>query len=683
MKRFALFVTLLVLLSTMTLSAQTVMVTFYANTATVPDTLGPMSTVQIRGSGGPLTWDGGSPVILENVEGDYWMGSAEFTAGEDIQFKFYTNANDTVFAGAEWENAGWEGNVSTTSGNRELTVPAADTTLDLQFVNGWKEGAGMYETPYTEEDSTYVVWVRVNMQGWEDFNADLHNVGIRGSNMDDWGETGELSWGETYLLSQESNHVNGSSQQYNGENFYSGAVHVPDTYAEAGLSLKVVVHNQDAPLTEDWGEMVYNSQRQDEITTTGTDTTLHWFWFDNLEPIQADHEDEVIVTYTADLSKTITEKGFAFGDTLIVRTGYNGTADDVTEKTMVRQGFSSLYSATDTVTTTIGEPMNYQYYKIKNGTEYREIFYNFYYEGETAGQAERREVMVDGSVLTVEDQQDSESELRRMPRFRNTATISQDVQVTLTCDVRPAIYQVMMGDTLVDIQGNVDITTAQQILDLGVAVNGPMSGNWDSWGASLMAAENHKMWDDGTHGDAVAGDSIYTIQFEFSPDSNDVIGQEFKFGVGGGDNEGGYGNNHIENIDDSQSTFTMNAQFGSIDPVFYAAWDFDTQTPVTGVERLTDELPTEYALEQNYPNPFNPSTRIQYSLVKSQTVKLSVYNVLGREIATLVNEKQKPGVYHVTWDGSDMTGRQVSAGVYFYRIQAGSFVQTHKMMYLK
>jgi hypothetical protein len=270
-----------------------------------------------------------------------------------------------------------------------------------------------------------------------------------------------------------------------------------------------------------------------------------------------------------------------------------------------------------------------------------------------------------------------------MPRFRNTATISQDVLVTLTCDVRPAIYQVMMGDTLVDIQGNVDITSAQQILDLGVAVNGPMSGNWDSWGASLMAAENHKMWDDGTHGDEVAGDSIYTIQYQFNVDSNDVVGQEFKFGIGGGDNEGGYGNNHIENIDDSQSTFTMDAQFGSIDPVFYAAWDFDTQTPVTGVERLTDEMPTEYALEQNYPNPFNPSTRIQYSLVRAQTVKLTVYNVLGREIATLVNEKQKPGVYNVTWDGTDMTGRQVSAGVYFYRIQAGSFIQTHKMMYLK
>ena len=116
-----------------------------------------------------------------------------------------------MFSGAEWEHQGWEGDLDT--GNRQLVVGAADTTLPLQFVNGWLAGAGQYETPYVTNDTSFVVWVRVNMQGWDDFSPDNHTVGIRGSNTVDWGQTGEISWGKTYPLTQESDHVNAGSQQ--------------------------------------------------------------------------------------------------------------------------------------------------------------------------------------------------------------------------------------------------------------------------------------------------------------------------------------------------------------------------------------------------------------------------------------------------------------------------------------
>ena len=88
--------------------------------------------------------------------------------------------------------------------------------------------------------------------------------------------------------------------------------------------------------------------------------------------------------------------------------------------------------------------------------------------------------------------------------------------------------------------------------------------------------------------------------------------------------------------------------------------------------------PTTFALNQNYPNPFNPSTSIQYSLVGSQYVSLKVFNVLGKEVALLVNEKQEPGTYTV-----DFTSANLSGGAYFYRLQAGEFVQTKKMILLK
>jgi hypothetical protein len=88
--------------------------------------------------------------------------------------------------------------------------------------------------------------------------------------------------------------------------------------------------------------------------------------------------------------------------------------------------------------------------------------------------------------------------------------------------------------------------------------------------------------------------------------------------------------------------------------------------------------PTTFALNQNYPNPFNPSTSIQYSVVSNLHVSLKVFNVLGKEVAVLVNEKQEPGTYNVDFSAANLSG-----GAYFYRLQAGEFVQTKKMIVLK
>jgi hypothetical protein len=92
--------------------------------------------------------------------------------------------------------------------------------------------------------------------------------------------------------------------------------------------------------------------------------------------------------------------------------------------------------------------------------------------------------------------------------------------------------------------------------------------------------------------------------------------------------------------------------------------------------------PKEFSLLQNYPNPFNPSTKIQYSLQKAGQVSLKVYNVLGKEVATLVNGQQEAGSYTVPFNNSNgILG--MSSGVYFYRLQAGSFVSTKKLILMK
>ena len=94
-------------------------------------------------------------------------------------------------------------------------------------------------------------------------------------------------------------------------------------------------------------------------------------------------------------------------------------------------------------------------------------------------------------------------------------------------------------------------------------------------------------------------------------------------------------------------------------------------------------LPTEFSLSQNYPNPFNPSTVIDYALPKDVHVTLIVYNILGQEVVTLVDEFQTAGYKSIIWDGRNAAGESVGTGLYLYRMTAENYIITHKMLYVK
>lgn len=101
-------------------------------------------------------------------------------------------------------------------------------------------------------------------------------------------------------------------------------------------------------------------------------------------------------------------------------------------------------------------------------------------------------------------------------------------------------------------------------------------------------------------------------------------------------------------------------------------------TELTGISRKDLNIPKIFSLSQNYPNPFNPSTIINYQLPKSSEVKLIIYDAIGREVNTLVDENQNAGSYQVEFDGSNFP-----SGVYFYKLQAGDYIQTKKMGLIK
>ncbi len=686
-------------------------VTFRANTAGIPDTLSATSVVQIRGNsddndnttdllspGVYIAWNANTTMNLTNVGGDYWEGTFQVPDHAVIDYKFFTNPHTSIAPGDAWEHKGWEGNMNLTGGNRLLDLSGfngTDTTLDLQFVNGFKGNMDPLDKPYTTIESTFVVWVRVNVQGWKEFNPDTMLIGVRGSNMSDWVKTGEICWDTTYALTKEKNHINSGQCDYLGKYFYSGAVHVPNAYATAGLKFKFVAHYLTHDLFESWDAMLYNTTPEYMISTSGKDTTVFYKWFDNLVPGGFEGTDSVDVTFYADLSKAIASNGFEIGDTLLVHYGYFNSSEQVYAATMGRQvGAQNYFVQVPKFMVEFGKPLYYQYYVVKKTQEQREVYFNFDYTGDVVSMAERRSIVINSSPVVISDVVDSKVDSRRMPIFKNNTVISRALKVAVECDIRPAIYQLRAGSTLRDIQSGYTIrphmveTNPDTVFALGVYINGPMSNNgegtWQTWGGTLNADLTRKMYDDGTHGDLTAGDSIFTIIYQFHPDSNHTVGQEFKFGIGGGDNESGYGLNHIENIDDSGDSTTLRAQWGSINPKFYYAWNYDTGQPALGIQDEPTPVAKKFALYQNYPNPFNPETNIRFSLPQRERTTLTIYNTLGQIVRRQVYGYLEPGNYLFTWNGTDQNGSAVATGIYFYEVKAGNkYRDIRKMVLIK
>jgi hypothetical protein len=600
--------------------ADTTTVTFYLNTSSVIDTTKPSTAVQVRGSW--TGWGSASPVMT-NIGGDYWMLTQRLRVGDTLEYKYF------VPGGA---NGGWE-----TTNNRVLGV-IPNQVLPLAY---WSRTSPVY-TPSDSID----VWFRVNMLSQESFNPATDAVHVRGS-FNGWSDA-------TPLMREGASHFYSAQ----GKVPAAGAIEYKFTYTKSG--------------SVNW-ESISN-----RAATVSKDTTLYWKWFNDVPYGAPEVSDTVVVTFTANLSRAIAERGFAIGDTILVRSGYNATGKEVREKRLARVGISTNYSVTDTVITSIGKTLNYQYYLVKNAADYREVYFDFAYPDPTNPAAERRRVGVTGKTLSVLDTSTSNTESRRVPRFRNTQKLARAVTVKYTVDIRPAIYAIMAGKKLVStnivphVVGNKD-----SVLIQGVYMNGPAVGGWDVLGRWGDKADTVKMVDNGTRGDVVAGDSIFTLTWSYT--TADVVGQEFKFGIGSFDNEGGFGNNHIENIDDSGPTATIASQFGSIDPVFYDAWDFDNQRPfpVTSVESPV-VIPASYSLDQNYPNPFNPSTTIRFGLPAESDVTLKIFNTLGQEVATLATGVMKAGVHSVTFDATNL-----STGIYFYQIRAGEFTSLKKMLLIK
>ena len=132
---------------------------------------------------------------------------------------------------------------------------------------------------------------------------------------------------------------------------------------------------------------------------------------------------------------------------------------------------------------------------------------------------------------------------------------------------------------------------------------------------------------------------------------------------------------------DSLTIIVIHCAIVDLASIWTTAW-INAGSPT---QSFSDEqsIPNVYLLDQNYPNPFNLVTILRYDLPEQAKVTLGIYDILGKQIKTLVNQSQDAGNKMAVWDGTDNLGRPVSAGVYLYQIQAGEFTQTRKMLLLK
>lgn len=671
--------------------ANIVNVTFMVNTATHPDTLMENHYVAVFGGvnsstgynapylGQTIDWNNSTELVATNEGGDYWSVSFDMAAGDEINYKWWAGVdmNTGLQNGGE---TGWE-----SGGNNYFMLPVdanADVTTDLQ----WYETR---EAPFEMKDDSTAFVFRVNV-GAQIQTGDLDltdgKVGVRGTpaffgNPEDWGSS--------------NLHLEEIATQ--GDNVFFGGVHYVPTDSLANftdpIAYKFVIEDADGTVTWEDGDNT-------TFSVSSSDTTLYWKYFNNTPPT-----DAVIVSTALNFEVNVgILEGIGFFnsaiDTVSVRGTFNGWGDN----RMTFNDISGNYDALNIpYTGAVESSVAYKYF-IKWDQRRDDEGSEFFLSGITHDQSGWEEPGVTGGAdrtftLVNDPNQAVQSEFYNSVSPQalitpNNVTGGGQITVTFSIDMSAAVTR---DDGTTAFNPATDsvylfVDTPFFALTNDITVPGDNGQNFIT--QDFADRERIRFTDDNS-------DMIYTLELTLAPLTLNNIGFRIAYGDatsedgeiianGGGFDAGRRYYQYIQPIItadgddlDDQPDVMWPATY-QFETLTWTAEDLEWETPpdytkITSSNEGEDDIVKRFELLQNYPNPFNPSTNISFTLPNAADVRLSVYNLLGQEVASLINGKTlNSGTHTVAFDASAL-----SSGMYIYRIEAGNFTSTKRMMLIK
>ncbi|HET6566525.1 MAG TPA: T9SS type A sorting domain-containing protein [Rhodothermales bacterium] len=643
-------------------------VTLRLNTATLPDTTGTTDgLIELRGAvgtGAPFTlpdgkvigWGDDTELMPTNAGGDYWDISFQMPNDSSLYFKFFSTQAGTA------QVDGWEVNP-----NKVLTPGTNDTTIAVHYFDT-KGTDDLYWKPFEPKEDSIAVQFRVYMRtenalgtgkDYDPTNPD-QIIGVRG---DALGGVSPLDWGVTkFLLSRESDDLSKP-----GYDLYSGWAFYPESAAGTSQPYKFIIETD--------GQLGWEDLPSDRtFTVPAQDTTLHWVFFSN-SPAASVPPATATVLFNVDLSplEAIGLYSRARGDTLQVRGGFNGwdcpvDADDCRLQIVPGQ---EVYEGAFPLTAI---PQSVQPYK-------------FFIDFNDAGFAEDFGQPVPNPDFGYEEPLSTTGSDRTFT-FEGNASEDQDLGTQYFNDILPG--NIMPDGTTTDLTFKVDMSSAltnearpfdAETDSVFVAFH---DGKWLlTQGMSLDA-------DQGVIHDFILkdedGDGVYTGTLTVNGPTYSGLLYRYAYGSGtdivveAGGSTAGLGRRRQRFIVPGEDG-NWPAAFSLPEESFQATGELPYEpnpAAQTGIEETGGELPKQMALSQNYPNPFRGATTIEYSVDRVQHVRLHVYDVMGRTVATLVDRVQPSNNYKVSFNGASL-----ASGVYFYRLETDDKTITRRMVVVK
>ncbi|MEW5798288.1 MAG: T9SS type A sorting domain-containing protein [Bacteroidota bacterium] len=563
-----------------------------------------------------------------NKTTDYVVVRGNFQGWGGETHRLADGNNDSIYTGTFYmaENQSLEykfvvmpGDKWESSPNRTGNITTSDVTFPVVYFNN-------DSTPPVIGNNNITFRVKMNIQMREEkFDKTKDSVFVRGD-FQGWGGYGN------------------KLTDADGDSIYSATF---DVGSGTKIEYKFVIARGGI----DRWESVSNRQ----LTLTGSPQNTPLDWFDS-DSVFSGVLRKGNIIYTVDLGPWISLGVFDKAkDTLFVHGAFNGWGHSNYANSWMQAvpgtDFYTLNLATEGI---VGEKMNYKFFVLYDLTLPGRSQWKDYFGWElpaTVGGG-NREIVYEG-------------------------TNNQEIPIKYYNDVTPAM--VIPSGTNVNVTLNMDLRPAIKASTTPFKIGQDtlfFVTNWENWARLqgwVEGRQNNLKYTDPD------GDSIYTLSFQIKGPSPAVMQYQTEYigapAEGGGFDFGRYRTRYIRKTSGGAwpASYTYPTDVFTVNPPLVVE-----DPSVLEVKRVDNAIARTYELNQNYPNPFNPATTISYSIPADGFVTLKVFNIIGQEVATVVNENQKAGKYTARFDA-----RSLASGVYMYRIEAGSFVSAKKMILMK